>query len=174
MKTLLILTSFVLSLNVGAIESSKLFFENFKQLCGKSIVGKSVFPTNKNNGFYGKELIMTVKSCSEKEIRVPFSVGSDDSRTWILSINDKGLLLKHDHRHKDGTPDKLTMYGGYADQVGNAFSQSFPADERTKELVPKGVTNVWTLTIDQKNKQFVYYLERHNKPRFKAVFELID
>jgi hypothetical protein len=25
---------------------------------------------------------------------------------------EEGLQLKHDHRHEDGTPDEVTMYGG--------------------------------------------------------------
>lgn len=152
--------------------SSQQFFDNLKQFCGQTKVGKSVFPANKDDSFYGKKLVMVVKSCTEKEIKIPFSVGNDHSRTWILSLTDKGLLFKHDHRHEDGTPDDLTMYGGYSDQTGNALSQSFPADEETKILVPKGKTNVWHLTIDNETQQFIYYLERHNKPRFKAVFDL--
>lgn len=153
-------------------ESKQAFFEQMKQFCGNTYVGKSVFPADKNDSFYGKTLVMKVETCTKNEIRVPFSVGEDKSRTWVLSLDDKGLLFKHDHRHDDGTPHDLTMYGGYANNKGTALSQSFPADSETKILVPKGVTNVWHLTIDQEKHQFIYYLERHNKPRFKAVFEL--
>ncbi|MGH1463657.1 MAG: hypothetical protein ACRBB6_16655 [Neptuniibacter sp.] len=155
-----------------ASEASDQFFNNLKQLCGKTIQGKSVYPANKDDSFYGKTLIMTVKSCSDTELRIPFSVGKDKSRTWILTRTEQGLLFKHDHRHEDGTPDELTMYGGYANSNGTAWSQSFPADDATKVLVPKGKTNIWHLTIDKENKQFIYYLERHQKPRFKAVFDL--
>jgi len=158
--------------NAYANQSSQQFFDNMKQLCGQTKVGKSVFPANKDDSFYGKKLVMKVKSCSDNEIRIPFSVGEDHSRTWILTLTDKGLLFKHDHRHEDGTPDDLTMYGGYSDNNGTDFSQYFPADEATKVLVPKGKSNVWYLTIDQEKQQFIYYLERHSKPRFKAVFDL--
>jgi hypothetical protein len=155
-----------------AKDTSNQFFENLKQHCDKTYEGKSVFPSNPEDPFYGKKLIMKVFFCTDKEIRIPFQVGKDQSRTWILTQTDKGLLFKHDHRHADGTPDELTMYGGYANSNGTAWSQSFPADQQTKILVPKGKTNIWHLTIDNDKKQFIYYLERHEKPRFKAVFEL--
>ena len=31
------------------------------------------------------------------------------SRTWVISRNAAGLRLKHDHRHEDGSEDKLTQ-----------------------------------------------------------------
>ena len=171
-KLVTILSLMLVASPVIANQTSEQFFDNLKQLCGKTIQGKSVFPANKQDSFYGKTLVMKVESCSDKELRIPFSVGEDHSRTWILTRTEKGLLFKHDHRHKDGTPDKLTMYGGYANSQGSQWTQSFPADEATKVLVPKGRTNVWHLTIDNDSKQFIYYLERHQKPRFKAVFDL--
>ena len=53
-------------------------------------------------------------------------VGEDRSRTWILTLSEKGLLFKHDHRHPDGTPDKITMYGGWAAEGGTAYLNVFP------------------------------------------------
>lgn len=171
-KIINILCLLLVSSSTMANQTSDQFFDNLKQFCGKTIKGKSVYPANKEDSFYGKTLIMKLESCSDSELRIPFSVGEDKSRTWILTRTEKGLLFKHDHRHEDGTPDELTMYGGYANSDGTEWSQSFAADDATKILVPKGKTNIWHLTIDRKASQFVYYLERHQKPRFKAVFEL--
>jgi len=50
--------------------------------------------------------VLLFVDCSDKEIRIPFRVGEDKSRTWILSLDDRGLLFRHDHRHADGTPEK--------------------------------------------------------------------
>jgi hypothetical protein len=97
--------------------------------------------------------------------------GEDKSRTWILTLREGRLLLKHDHRHADGTPDNVTMYGGWANE-GDANRQRFPADSDTAKLLPEAATNVWTLEIDSANEQFVYALERHGQPRYKAVFTL--
>jgi hypothetical protein len=105
-------------------------------------------------------------------IRIPFHVGEDKSRTWILTLTDAGLLFKHDHRHADGTPDKITMYGGLAAPSGTQYTQSFPADAETAKLIPEAATNVWTLQINPEKQQFMYYLERHKEPRYKALFNL--
>ena len=79
-----------------------------------------------------------------------------------------GLQLKHDHRHADGTPDEVTMYGGTAVEPGSDLSQSFPADTYTAELIPEAATNVWSITLSADGTQISYYLERHQKPRFRA------
>ena len=155
-----------------ASEKEITFFDTVKQHCGKTYYGKTTFPEDPNHDFAGKTLEMHIKDCSENEIRIPFKVGEDTSRTWIISKTDKGLLFKHDHRHKDGTPDKITMYGGYADNKGSQNSQSFPADQHTAALIPAAKTNVWQLTFDVANKKFTYYLERNNQPRYKAEFKL--
>ena len=148
------------------------FFNYFGQYCGKTFEGKTVFPDDPGHDFAGKKLIMNVAECSENEIRVPFQVGENTSRTWIISRTSKGLLLKHDHRHADGTPDELTMYGGYEDDYSTSFKVNFVADEDTAIMLPEAKTNVWTLSFDEQNKQFIYSLTRHNKPRYKAIFDL--
>jgi len=170
MKIFAILTIFF-SLSVNAETTKKEFFENLKHLCGKTLIGKTVFPADPGHDFAGKKLVMQVASCSDTEIKIPFKVGEDTSRTWIFTLLPEGLLFKHDHRYKDGKPHKLTMYGGMADDNGTPFKQSFPADAQTHQLVPEGKTNVWTVSFDLKKMTFIYYLERHSKPRYKAVFE---
>ncbi|MBA3563984.1 MAG: hypothetical protein H0W33_08245 [Gammaproteobacteria bacterium] len=148
------------------------FFANLHELCGQSFAGATEFPEDPDDPMVGKKLIMSVQSCSEDEIRIPFRVGEDTSRTWLLTLADGRLLFKHDHRHPDGTPDEITMYGGRATADGTPDRQSFPADADTVELIPEAATNVWTLEIDSDSRQFTYYLERHDKPRYKAVFDL--
>lgn len=89
-----------------------------------------------------------------------------------MTLNDQGLLPKHDHRRPDGTPDEITMYGGWAAPGGTSFMQRFPADPETAELLPDAATNVWVFQIDNKTTQFTYDLERHGQPRYRAVFDL--
>ena len=153
-------------------DTHKAFFANLKKLCGQQFAGETKFPQDPEHPLVGKKLTMTVASCTENELRIPFQVGEDKSRTWILTLTDKGLLFKHDHRHEDGTPDKITMYGGWAAADGTAHSQRFPADADTAKLIPEAVTNVWKLEINPKAEQFSYSLERHGKPRYEAVFNL--
>ncbi len=148
------------------------FFENLKKLCGQQFTGETVFPQDENHPLAGKKLVMSVETCREKEIRIPFHVGEDKSRTWVLTLTDAGLLFKHDHRHADGTPDAITMYGGLAAPSGTQHMQSFPADAETAKLIPEAATNVWTLQINPEKQQFTYYLERQKQPRYKALFNL--
>lgn len=144
------------------------FFENLKRFCGERFEGASVFPRDAGDSFAGQTLVAVIDACSPDEIRIPFLVGEDSSRTWILTRTADGLLLKHDHRHADGTPDEITMYGGLATAGGSGYAQSFPADAHTAELIPEAATNVWTLSLDPDGTRLTYYLERNGQPRFKA------
>ena len=150
-------------------EAGSEFFERLRGLCGASFEGYSSFPPDPEHPFAGRRLVATVATCTETEIRIPFSVGEDRSRTWILARSERGLLLKHDHRHEDGTPDEVTMYGGWATGGGSALSQSFAADEHTRALLPEAATNVWTVSLAPDGSGLTYYLERHAEPRFKAT-----
>ncbi len=151
------------------------FFANLKLLCGKQFIGKSAYPDDPRHDFAGKKLVATFKSCSDTEVRIAFVVGEDHSRTWIISKTSQGLLLKHDHRHHDGTPDKITMYGGYAadykNQDGTQYQQFFHADEYTAKLIPAAQSNVWMLQYKPQTQELIYYLERHQKPRYKAILQ---
>ncbi|WP_251360062.1 hypothetical protein [Kangiella sp. TOML190] len=148
------------------------FFDNLSKRCGQTFVGYSVFPDDPKHDFAGKQLVAKIASCSKNEIRIPFSVGEDHSRTWIISKTANGLLLKHDHRHHDGTPDEITLYGGYAkayeEQQPSQYQQFFHADAHTAELIPAASSNVWMLQIEPQTGDLIYYLERHQQPRYKA------
>ena len=145
------------------------FMQNLKNLCGSKFQGEMTYPEDGQDDFAGKLLVATLSSCVENEVRIPFVVGEDKSRTWIVSATADGLQLKHDHRHKDGTPDKITNYGGTVHSVGTPYSQSFPADGFTARLIPEAATNVWTLTFSKDFSELTYHLTRHDKPRFTAV-----
>jgi hypothetical protein len=154
---------------LAAEDARELFFERIAGLCGSVYEGFSSFPTDPGDAFAGKLLVATVSSCTEEEIRIPFAVGEDRSRTWILTRSGEGLLLQHDHRLDDGSPDEVTMYGGWAVDGGSATSQSFAADDHTKALIPEAATNVWTLALSEDGEQLTYSLERHAQPRFRAT-----
>ncbi|MCW5912243.1 MAG: hypothetical protein KIT62_14325 [Cyclobacteriaceae bacterium] len=165
---LLILTGYVAS----ARQVEKEFIKNLNAFCGKSFAGKAVFPEEEKNPFKGQALKITFSTCTDKEVRIPFQVGEDKSRTWVLTLDEKGLLLKHDHRHEDGTPDKVTMYGGYAKAGGSALEHAFPADAYTAELIPAAATNEWSLVLSKDKKTLSYILKRDGQLRFHADFDL--
>jgi hypothetical protein len=152
-------------------EEQQAFFQNLASLCGNAYEGRSSFVTEANREtMEGRRLLMNVESCSSEEIRVPFHVGDDQSRTWIITKTPEGLLFKHDHAGSIGTEDDPTNYGGYANGDGTARRQHFPADAETADMIPAAQTNIWTLEIGA--EEFVYDLTRHGEPRFTAVFNL--
>ena len=154
------------------------FFRLVESMCGETFVGESVYPEDPGHDFAGKKLVATIEYCDHRQIRIPFTVGDDASRTWLLTATRQGLLFKHDHRLKDGSPDPVTNYGGYsASYKGEAVTATkhfFHADDFTAELIPDAKTNVWMVEVDPENKELTYYLERHGKPRYKAVLQLIE
>jgi hypothetical protein len=112
--------------------------------------------------------------CTESELQIPFHVGKDASRTWIITKTGSGLSLKHDHRHKDGTDDISTMYGGHTVDAGWAQVQSFPADHYSKELfvktgIPQSIGNIWQMYIYP--EKFTYRLIRQGR-EFRVDFDL--
>ncbi|MEG3346564.1 hypothetical protein WDB89_14410 [Pseudoalteromonas sp. B5MOD-1] len=158
-----------------SIPSHDGFFDNIAAHCGKAYEGKvSVDNAAGPSSFAGKKLVMHVRRCNERELQVPFHVGDDASRTWIITKTGSGLSLKHDHRHKDGSDDKSTMYGGHTLDAGFANAQSFPADQYSKELfvsqgIPQSMGNTWQMYIYP--KQFSYRLVREGR-EFRVDFDL--
>lgn len=149
------------------------FFDRLNSLCDARFEGRSVFPEDPGDGFRDKLLVAVIETCNADEIRIPFIVGEDHSRTWILKKTNDGLQLKHDHRHEDGTPDKVTLYGGTAVLSGTRQSQSFPADAYTAQLIPEAASNEWFLSLSDDSSEITYYLERHNKARFRAILKRV-
>ena len=94
---------------VAAVESaSDRFFASLSTLCGKAYEGRVVSNDAADEDMRGSRLVMHVRECSDDTIRIPFHVGEDRSRTWVVSRTADGLRLKHDHRHADGTEDTVT------------------------------------------------------------------
>ena len=131
------------------------FFTNLQQYCGKAFAGKVSADKPESGTFSNQDLVMHVRECSENEIRVPFHVGDDRSRTWVFTKTESGLRLKHDHRHEDGSEDALTQYGGDSDPArSDASFQAFPADEYSKKMfdaqsIPVSKDNVWEVTLQE-------------------------
>jgi hypothetical protein len=127
------------------------FFDRLIALCGQRLEGRIVSPpVAADADFAGKTLIAHVRDCSPQEMRIPFQVGNDKSRTWIVTRTSSGLRLKHDHRHEDGTEDRISQYGGDTLTPGTAHRQEFPADLFTRELLVRegnvaGAANVWSM-----------------------------
>ncbi len=161
-------------------DPQQVFFERISALCGQSFAGNVLIDRPGNagpNAFRDQPLTMHVRECSEEEIRIPFHVGADRSRTWVLTRTGNGLRLKHDHRHQDGSDDPVTMYGGDTTSEGSAGRQEFPVDGFsklmfTREGMTVSNTNVWAIDIEP-GQRFVYELARTDQDRlFRVSFDL--
>lgn len=154
------------------LPASLQFWNSLKTHCGNAYEGTITAGGKEGDGFTGEKLVMHVRSCDENTIRIPFFVGEDKSRTWLLTLNEENrILLKHDHRHKDGTEDEVTQYGGESTNTGLPNIQIFPADQFTANLIPLASTNVWWFTID--DATLTYNLRRMGSDRlFSVQFDL--
>ncbi|MDQ3750622.1 MAG: hypothetical protein M3367_16635 [Acidobacteriota bacterium] len=171
---LLFSSVFVLGLNQSAdaqVKSnigSSVFWTELQKLCGKAFAGTVVAAPEDDATFKNKELVMHVRACEKNRVRIPFFVGTDKSRTWILIKKKDRILLKHDHRHEDGTPDKITMYGGWTTSVGAATRQMFPADQETVDIIPAAATNAWWIDLVP-SEYFTYNLRRMGTDRYFSL-----
>ncbi len=160
------------------------FFAALSTHCGKAYAGELVSNDAADADFTGAQMVMLVDECSDDRITIPFHVKLDGadwdrSRTWIITrtsiphmngegSSPKGLRLKHDHRHEDGSSDAVTMYGGDTADAGTAGTQSFPVDAESiamfeAEGLSASVTNVWSVEIDPAgtaDARYVYQLKR--------------
>ena len=152
------------------------FFDRLLALCGNAYEGRVVSPAvEADRAMAASRLVMHVRTCSANEVRIPFHVGNNRSRTWVISRTTAGLRLKHDHRHEDGSEDVLTQYGGDTATTGTARRQEFPADQFSKDLfvrqnIPQSVPNVWAVEVAP-GQMFAYELRRPGR-FFRVEFDL--
>ena len=154
------------------------FLQRIASECGKAFAGRIVTnePPQPDDAFAGKSLVMHVRECSPTEVKVPFHVGEDHSRTWVLTRTATGLRLKHDHRHQDGSADAVTMYGGDTATPGTEVRQEFPVDVESidtfkREGLDASVINTWAMEIEP-GKRFLYELARPGGRLFQVEFDL--
>ncbi len=175
-KILIIAAVFILGAGPTSAQSPvDSFWSELQKLCGKAFSGTISADTSNSPDFAGRTLVMHVRSCEPDRIRIPFVVGDDRSRTWVLIRKGDRIQLKHDHRHQDGKPDAVTMYGGWSTNAGMATRQFFPADEETSKVVPapagnapSAAANVWWIELVG-GSHFSYNLRRVASDRYFSV-----
>jgi hypothetical protein len=154
------------------------FMGRIARHCGQAFEGRVITnePPQPDDAFAGKRLVMHVRSCDPQQIMIPFHVGDDRSRTWVLTRLRDGLRLKHDHRHEDGSDDAVTMYGGDTSSTGSEARQEFPVDAESvamfeREGLSASVTNTWAMEVET-GKRFLYELSRPGGRLFQVEFDL--
>ncbi len=157
------------------INPSDAFLKQISEHCGKAFEGGVVSGDEVDASFAEQHLVMHVRECKDDQIRVPFHVGEDRSRTWVITSIEDGLRLKHDHRHEDGEEDSVTQYGGDGHMV-SAIRAEFPVDQFSidmfnREGLTASVTNIWAIEIT--DQIFAYELRRENR-FFRVEFDLLN
>ena len=148
------------------------FWQELAAHCGSSYAGRATLAPEGDTVVAGRQLVMHVMECAENEIRIPFHVDDNRSRTWVLTRADSSLALAHDHRHEDGTPESNSGYGGETVVPGTARSQAFPASRPAGELEHPDGTNVWTMEFESGDR-FVYAFHRTGTDRrYRIEFDL--
>jgi len=152
-----------------------IFYERFREMEGKRFAGHQVYIREDMESWDDLELVMHVREYHHNIIYIPFRVGDNTSRTWMLHREADGRLrFRHDHRHDDGSPEDLTLYGGYTAHESNSFTQIFPADEYTCNMVQAICDNEWTLCLSEDLTTFTYILKKAGEFIFHADFDLTE
>jgi hypothetical protein len=158
-------------INSGTVvlnDHQEMFWNKLKSLCGQAFRGEVFEAPANDTVFRNKELFLHIRSCEENRIRLPFVVGNNRSRTFIITKSNGSIQFKHDHRHSDGVPDSITMYGGTTSNSGSANIQFFPADQHTANILPAAAGNVWWMEIVD-GKYISYNLRRMGTDRIFTV-----
>ena len=157
--------------NNGPTPEQRAFFDNIKAKCGQAFGGRTVLAPEGDEVFEPARLYFIVEECTDDELRIPFVVGDDASRTWILRLGDDGLSFIHEHLRDDGSEYEGSGFGGHATTDGSATFQSFEDYWATADT-PEAEYRVWRLRMDRERDLFVYYLDRGGEPAYRLVFYL--
>jgi len=156
------------------------FFAALSARCGKAYAGRLASDEQADADMRGKAMVMHIRHCTADRIEIPFHIdglaedgGWDRSRTWIITRTGAGLRLKHDHRHADGTPDAVTLYGGDTADAGTAARQTFPVDAESIAMFTatgRSVSNSNIWSIETTPAGFTYGLDRQGR-HFRVAFD---
>lgn len=175
MKTILVLIAGVLGISQATEACGSFVMHSLMSRCGQAFEGQVVRDTENSDAWGKARIVMHIRDCSDEQIKIPLHVGDNRSRVWVLTAKGDGNVeLKHDHRHADGHPDAVTMYGGTTERV-DAARHAFPVDEESIALfeangLEASVTNTWEMAVD--GDRFTYRLTRPSGRDFIIAFDL--
>lgn len=133
------------------------FWERLTEHCGNAYAGDVADVTPYYEGALDYDrLVAHWRECGENRIHIAVHVDDDRSRNWLLTREAGTILLKHDHRHEDGTEEEFTQYGGFAPPPGLPHRQVFHADEHTGQLYPERSDNFWFMHFRDEEEIFAY------------------
>jgi hypothetical protein len=130
--------------------------------CGNAYRGEVSDATAYYRDAVRGEAVIHFMDCSDHRIHVPFHLGDNRSRNWILTRAGGTIRLKHDHRHPDGTEEEISQYGGDAPAPGLPTRQIFPADAHTARILPERADNFWFFDfVDEETLHYGVHWPKH-------------
>jgi hypothetical protein len=133
------------ALHAGLAPEQEAFWAALQAHCGNAYRGRVSDATAYYAPNVQGDAVIHFMDCDAERIHVPFHLGDNRSRNWIVTRAGGTLRLKHDHRHEDGTEEEISQYGGDAPSPGLPHRQIFPADEHTATILPQRADNFWFL-----------------------------
>ena len=75
------------------LQAADAFLGRLREHCGQAFAGSLEVnePADPADPFATQALVMHVRECGADELRIPFHVGTDRSRTWVLTRTASGL-----------------------------------------------------------------------------------
>jgi hypothetical protein len=158
---------------IGVSPQQEIFWSRLQALCGEAYAGRLLLAPPDDSWWGAERVVMHVRECTEREIRIALHIDENRSRTWVLTRNAAGLRLKHDHRLASGAPDTAnTEYGGDTAGPGTIWRQEFPADAYSIGVVPARHTQTWYMEV-RPGHSFAYGLWREETGlRYHLEFDL--
>jgi len=152
----------------------------FSSLCEQTFTGKVVSDDPQDDDWRKEVLTIGPVNCATgNTVSIPLAVGTNTSRTWVITGQGSSLELRHQHVLEDGSPDPVSEYGGpiRGEPIlsNNTWTMYFPADQKTIDIfnandLAVSTTNVWSLELTS-GERLVYELNRKNR-NFRAEFDL--
>ncbi len=160
---------------MGALQPYEVFFDALTLHCGNAYQGGlTTAPPGDDMITFEDILVVHFRECDETVLKAPFHIQTvadgewNRSRTWIFTMHEDGLELRHDHRKPDGSEDEVTMYGGFQYGVNEAGVQIFQSVPRTEE---SGIFRGWRIEIEP-NVRYTYGTVRGDEWSWRIDFDL--
>jgi len=158
-------------------DARDVFFQRLIEHCGEAYPGGLTLEPEGDDMLTGTELLIAhFRECDEHQVRIPFHIELEEeqdwdrSRTWIFTRHEDRLELRHDHRKRDGSPDDVTMYGGYSVGEGTPVRQEFKSVARTEE---SGYFRGWRIEIVP-GERYTYGTIRDTSWSWRVDFDLSE
>ena len=144
------------------------FWRSLSALCGQAFGGGVVNSNPGDSLFVRSTLRIHVRQCTDSEIRIPFHVGANRSRTWVVTRTPAGLHLAHDVRRPNGKEERISGYGGGSRGAGAAERQYFSADTASTRIMPSTRGTLWTLEL-LPGQRLAYEVRKEGTDRYLRI-----